>query len=230
VVAPFFHDIVPANVLASVTLEKNLGTFQSEQYAGTRVNKYALKLPTTNTEASFSADLIAQSVAILNSPTAVTVDPGVPFIFTNGSLSIFGNNPQITNVSLTIENTLKDTFTVQNQHTLQFLTATSRKVTGQFTAVFTSLNDTTWGYFNQMMPSLTATPVQGAISLTLAQPVGVGGSTWEINLPQVNLAKVGDEIKIGDIILQTFDFTASYQISSGAVLTSYIANSTNLPY
>lgn len=225
--APFFHNVVEANSLPSFTIEKNLGSYQSEQYAGCRMNKIDLKLPATNNEATMTADVIGQSVAILDSPTAVVVDQAPPFVFAEGSISLFGQSLiTVTSAELSLENTVKDTYTVQNQHTAQYVTPTSRKVTGKLTLVFTSLDDSTYGYFNKSMPSL-GTPTQGAISLSLTHP-GTSGSL-AITLPQCNIQKYADDIKVGDVIMTNLDFTASYQFSSASSMSSILGNSINTP-
>lgn len=221
--APYTHTVSASNGdLTSITVEKNLGNFQSEQYAGCKVNKYTLKLPATNTEASFTADVMGQSVAILNSPTAVTIDHDPPFVFAEGALTLFGQSlTQTTNVEITIENNLKEVFTVGSVHTLQYLVPTTRKITGKLTLVFTSLNDVTWGYFNKAMPSL-GTPTQGALLVTLQHPVSL--NEVQINLPQINIAKLTDQVKVGDVIMQDLEFTASYSFSSGYDMQAIIMN------
>lgn len=229
VIAPFYHNVSTKNTtgaegtLPSFTIEKNLGNYQSEQYAGCRVNKFDITLPATNSEASFTADLMGQSVAILSTPTAVTVDPAPPFVFAEGAVSLFGQTlTQATNVSFSIENTVKDSYTITNSHLAQFITPTTRKVTGKITMIFTSLNDATWGYFNQSLPSL-GTPTVGALTLTCTHP-GTNGAFY-VNLPQCNFAKIGDQLKIGDVILQDFDFTGSYSLTSTYSISSWVANS-----
>lgn len=231
VVAPFYHNISPANTLNSYTLEKNLGGKQSEQYAGCQIDSYNLKCPTTNAEVSFSSSIMALAVAILDSPTSETVDSGVPFVFAEGSISFLGNvMTTATNVEIDIQNTIKDTYTVGASHLPTYLTATTRKFSAKCTAVFDSLDDTDWGYFKKAFPS-TATsgaPVQGALSLTLTHPSG--GGIVGISFPQVNIDKIGDDVKVGDVITQSLDLVPSYDISTGYAIQAYVANSANTAY
>ena len=225
--APFYHNVVPSNAfLNSYTIEKNLANYQSEQYAGVRVDKFSLKLPTSNAEASFTADLIAKGVEILDSPTAITVDTAAPYVFTEGAVNFNGKAlVQATNIEFTIENTVKDTYSIVNSTLPTFLTPTTRKITGKLTMIWVSNDDDDWGYFKKMIPSLATngTPFQADLNLTLTHPLGAG--SFYVDFPQVNFAKVGDEIKIGDVIMQTFDFTAAYSIAAGTVMSSYVANS-----
>jgi hypothetical protein len=227
VVAPFYHNVLPSNsALNSYTIEKNLANYQSEQYAGCRVDKFSLKLPSTNAEVSFTADLFAKAVAILDTPTAVTVDQAAPYVFSEGAVNFNGKAlVQATNIEFTLENTVKDTFTITNSTLPTFLTPTTRKITGKCTMIWVSNDDTDWGYFKKMIPSLASggTPFQADLNVTLTHPLGAG--IFYIDFPQVNFAKVGDEIKIGDVIMQTFDFQAAYSIASSTVLSSYFANS-----
>lgn len=228
VIAPFYHAVTPGNRPISLTVEKNIANIASEQFSGCMVNSFGLKLPTTNAEASFTADIMAAGVAILDSPSAVAghVDTEVPFVFAEGALSLFGQSlTTVTNVTVDIGNTVKDTYTVGTSHLPTYLTPTTRTVKGQLTTVFYSLDDATYGYFKQSLPSLATagTPVQGALSLTLTHP---SGSLFNIALPQVNIQKIADEIKIGDVVMQTLDFQASYDIADSYILSSYFSNQT----
>lgn len=231
VVAPFYHNAAPANTLQSFTLEKNMGGKQSEQYAGCQIDSFNLKLPTSNAEASFSAAVMGLAVAVLTTPTAITVDSGNPFVFTEGSLSFQGNvMTTATNVEIDIQNTVKDTYTVGTSHLPTYLTATTRKFSAKCTAVFTSLNDAAWGYFSQAYPSIAPSnvPVVGALSLTLTHPSN--GGVIGISFPQVNIDKIGDEVKIGDVITQSLDLTPSYDIALGYAIQAYVANNSNVGY
>jgi hypothetical protein len=231
VIAPFYHNIAPANTLQSFTFEKNMGGKQSEQYAGCQIDSYNLKLPTSNAEVSFSASVLGLAVAVLTTPTVASYDTGVPFVFAEGSLSFQGNvMTTATNVEIDIQNTVKDTYTVGTSHLPTYLTATTRKFSAKCTAVFTSLNDVAWGYFSQAFPSLAPSnvPVVGALSLTLTHPAG--GGVIGISFPQVNIDKVGDDVKIGDVITQSLDLTPSYDITLGYAIQAYVANNANAAY
>ena len=231
VVAPFYHNVAPANTLQSFTVEKNMGGKQSEQYAGCQIDSFNLKLPTSNAEASFSAAVMGLAVAVLATPTVATYDTGIPFVFAEGALSFQGNvMTTATNVEIDIQNTVKDTYTVGTSHLPTYLTATTRKFSAKITAVFTSMNDAAWGYFSQAFPSLapSGVPVVGALSLTLTHPAG--GGVIGISFPQVNIDKIGDDVKIGDVITQSLDLTPSYDIATGYAIQAYVANAANTAY
>ena len=152
-------------------------------------------------------------------------------VLAEGSLSFQGNvMTTATNVEIDVQNTVKDTYTVGTSHLPTYLTATTRKFSAKCTAVFTSLDDAAWGYFKQAFPSVatSGTPTVGALSLTLTHPSG-GGITG-INFPQVNIEKIGDDVKVGDVITQSLDLTPSYDISDGYAIQAYVANNANTAY
>ena len=229
-VAPFYHSVIPMNRPISLTAERNLGGYQSQQYAGCMVDSFDLTLPTTNAAASFKANLSASTVAVLNTPTAVEslTDPAVPFVFAEGALSVFGqalNN--VTNVKFTLNNGVKENRTVAASHLPTFITPTSRILSGELTTVFYSLNDANYGFFENWHPNLS-TPVPGALSLTLAHP-GTGGSFY-ITLPSVSIEKVGTASKIGDLIMQTLSYKAAYNLTDNYSLQSYFTNTAYAPF
>ncbi len=141
--APYTHTVSTANTLASLTMEKNIGNFQSLQFAGCRVGKLGLKAATGNKEAEFSADFIAQTVAILTTPTTpITVVNESPFVFAEFNLTWQGYQiAQATNFDVEIDNGLKETYTFNQNHSVQFITPTSLKVSGSFDVVFDLLNN-----------------------------------------------------------------------------------------
>ncbi len=59
-VAPFYHNVVQANSLPSLTIEKNVGGYESLFFTGARVGKYSLKCQASDTEAAFTADVTAK--------------------------------------------------------------------------------------------------------------------------------------------------------------------------
>ena len=224
VVAPFTHTAVPTNTLPSFTIEKNVGGFESLQYAGARVNKFDIKSETGNKEASFTADMIALSELVMPTPTAISVDPATPFVFAEYSLSLFGQAlTQANKFSVAIDNGVKPTTTMASAHGPSFITPTTRKVSGEISLVYTSFDDATYGYFNKMLA-----PTQGAIVFTLQHPSN-GGSV-AINLPQMRIGKYGDDIKIGDIVITNLHYEAELQLSSSQSITATVINSAYLPY
>lgn len=224
VVAPYTHTALPTSGLPSFTIEKNTGGFESLQYAGSRINKFGIKAETGNKEAAFSADLLSLSEAVLVNPTAISVDTATPFVFAEYTLSLFGTAlTQANKFSFDIDNGVKATPTMSSLHGPSFITPTTRKVNGSISLVYTSFDDATFGYFNKMLA-----PTQGAIAFSLTHPASAGAVT--INMPQARIAKYGDDIKIGDIVITNLSFEAEMQLSSGQSITATVINSAYLPY
>lgn len=210
-VAPYTHTISTATLLPSFTVEKNVGGFQSEQYAGCRIGKMTLKCAASNTPVQITADLTGQSVTILSTPTAVTEVNELPFVFTSAALTVFGHlRSEATNVQIVIDNGLKETYTFSGQNGPNFITPASLKVNGSFDVVFSSLNDPTYGDFTTM-----ANQTLGALSLVFT----VGANVCTISLPQIVISKYATPLKVGDVIVATVDFQASRPLTGGSQYT-----------
>jgi hypothetical protein len=54
--------------------------------------------------------------------------------------------------------------------------------------------------------------------------------TFERAFPQVNIEKIGDDVKVGDVITQSLDLTPSYDIATGYAIQAYVANNANTGY
>jgi len=226
-VGPFTHALGYTNVLPSLTIEKNTGGHQSIQYRGCRVNKFALKCETTNAAANYTADVIAQQHTILTTPTALVDDTSLPWVFAEAALSTPPNgNPNISveAFELDIENGLKDSWTMNQSHYLQYLTPASFKVSGTFKAVWTSFNDTDWGYFsNAISASL------GSLTFSLTHAAG-GLETLTLNVPQASLTKYKDDLKTKDIVISNLSWEASYKVSTAQRITATLVNSQSTGY
>jgi Phage tail tube protein len=225
VVAPFTHTINQSNTLPSLTVEKNIGGFQSLQFAGCKVNKFDLKAPVGNTAVEMSADMMGQSIAVLNSPTAITVANELPFVFSEASLTVFGSaRNDVTNTTVSIENGIKDTYTYSGQHGPSFLTPVSLHTSGTIDVVFDSLTDSTYGDWTRM-----SNGTLGAYSFTLAHPASAG--TITINQPQIALSKYGSDVKVDGVVMSSLSYEASrpltggsqYSISATVVNNVYVA-------
>ena len=226
VVAPYTHTIQQQNTLPSLTVEKNMGGYQSLQFAGCRVNKFDLKAPAGNTAVEMTADLMAQSVAVLDSPTAVTVTNELPFVFSEASLSIYGGaRADVSNVSITLENGIKETYTYSGNHGPSFLTPVTFHVSGAIDVVWSSLDDATYGDFNR-----AHNQTLGAMTFTLAHPASAG--TITISLPQIALSKFGGTIKMEDVVMGALTYEASRPLSGSNqyTLQATVANQVYLPY
>jgi hypothetical protein len=235
--APFTHSIVQQNLLDSLTLEKEVGGYQSEQYQGCRVAKFSTKIAAGNTEADFTADVIAQGYNILSSPSAVSVVNESPFVFAEATLTLAGTaRLELSSISIDIENGLKETYTLAGQHAPQFITPVTRKISGAMTLVFSSLNDATYGYysrlFNESVGSGGAGYVQpGALSLAFQHP-GASGSGLTLSLNRAALKKYADDIKMQDVVMAQLDYEAYLDLGATPIntISGVAVNGVWLPY
>lgn len=223
VVAPFTHSIQQANVLSSLTVEKQLGGFESLQFSGARVNKFEVQATNGNQEIGISADLMAKHAAVLDSPSAISVVNESPYVFAETTLSLNSTAvAQATSADLTIENGLKDTFTFNSSHELQFLTPLTRTVSFKADLVFTSLDDATWGYWTQMT---NGTPF--SIALAFTHPAS--GGTVSFTMPNARIKTYTDAVKIDDIILSTITFDVGLNLSTLQTISATVVNGLYLP-
>ena len=225
---PYTHTISPANTLASWTIEKNLGGYESEQYAGCRINKIDIDCTTGNQEAKATAEVIAQSVAVLSSPTAVSlVSTDTPFVPENQvTLSALGTaRTDATSCKVSFTNNLKATYTLDSSNNLAYLTPLARQCNGQIVVVWQSLDDATYGYLKKM-PIGGGSAVTGTLVLTISQ-----GANRQIvlTLNQIQLSKLADDIKMSDVVMTTLDFEASYVIGS-SLLSCVVKNGRSTQY
>lgn len=226
VVTPFTHTIVQSNTLASLTVEKNIGGFQSLQFAGCRVGKWDLKAPVGNTAVEMSMDMSGQSVAVLNSPTGVNIVDEIPYVFAEANLTIYGTlRTEASNVTISVDNGLKETYTYSNQHGPSFITPLTIHTSGALDVVFSSLNDATYGDWSRM-----ANGTLGALDFTLVHPAN--GGTIDIQMPQVALSKYANDLKIDDVVMSSLTYEASRPLSGATQYTmrAIINNNVYLPY
>ncbi len=218
---PYTHTIAEANILQSLTVEKNIGNFQSLQFAGTRVSKYSIKAAAGNSAAEFTADLVAQSVAILGTPTTVVVVNEEPFVFSEFTLTS-GSNAihQATNFQLDIDNVLKETYTFNQSPEVQFLTPTALKVSGSFDVVFDNLSSTNFDWFTQAINGS-----QAALSFELQHPAGL---SITFSMPLVTLSKTDQDTKPESVVMETVNFEAMY--SSGSTISAVVVNNVSTAY
>lgn len=225
VVAPFTHSVAQANALPSLTVEKNIGGYQSLQFTGARVNKWDLKAAVGDNTMDYTADIITQSAVVLDTPNPVAVTDELPFVFPETSLSLFGQSlTQATTVDLSIENGLKPTYTFNGSHDLEFLTPVTRLITGTVDLVFTSLDDPTWGYYTQMLAA-----TQAPLSLTFTHPTAPGYSV-AIDLAQATLKTYKDDIKLEDVVITSLAFEAMLDLSTNTTISATVKNGRYLPY
>jgi hypothetical protein len=222
VIAPYLHTISQANSLPSLTVEKNMGGVQSLQFAGCRVNKLDIKAPVGNTPVEMTADMMAQSVTTMATPTPPSITNEMPFVFAEASLSIYGGpRADASNVSISIENGIKETYTYSGNHSPSFLTPVTLKVGGAIDVVWSSLTDATYGDWNRVHQQ-----VLGAFTFALTHPASAG--TITVNLPQIALSKFGATIKDEDVIMSALSYEASKPLSGATPYTIQATVSNNV--
>jgi len=220
----YTHTVAQAVIVPSVTIEKNIGGTQSLQFAGARVGKYSIKAAATDTEAQFTCDLTAQSYAILDSPSAISIVNEEPFVFAEYVLDWNGNQlAQSSNFTLDIDNGIKATYTMNGTHEAQFVTATILKISGTFDVVWDSLDNATYGYFSQMEAQLDA-----ALSLSLTHPASGGSIT--LTMPHVRLTRDVIDPKVADVVMETVSFTAHRYIGTASTISAVIVNGRSAQY
>ncbi len=224
VLAPFTHTIRQANALSSFTVEKDMGGFDSLQFAGARINKFNISTQNGDTEATFSADLVAKSSAVLDSPSAISIVSESPFVFAEATLTLFSDAViQCTDFSMDIENGLVSTYTFNSSHNLQFLTPVTRRVSGKIDVVFTSLDDADWGYYTKMINGSS-----GALVFALTHPASGGSITF--TLPLVYLKLATDAVKMEDVIMTSLSYEAFLNLSTLQTISASVVDSQYLPF
>lgn len=225
VAAPFTHNFQQQNTLPSLTIEKNIGGYQSLQFAGCRSNKWELKAPVGNTAPEMTIDLMGQSVLVLDTPTGITIANEAPYVFAEANLTLASNaRADASNITATIENMVKETYTYSNQHGPSFLTPVQVHGSGSVDVVFSSLDNATYGDFTRMQNGTL-----GALQFTLAHAASAGSIT--LNYPQVALSKYANPLKVDDIVLSNLTWEASrplsgptqYTVNAVAVNSTYVA-------
>ena len=222
--APYTHTFAQAVDLASMTIEKNVGDKESQQFFGCRVNKYTLTGQATNTEADISVDVIGQGYQTLTAPTAITTVNESPFIFAEAALSFLGQSVgTVVSFEVDIQNGLQATYTMNGTHYLEYLTPVTLMVNGTLEVVFDSFDDPTYGYYSKMINATS-----GALTITLTHPAS-GGSV-EINLPEVRLATIAIAPSLTSVVLETLSWTAEYSQTSGFTVGATVTNSVSTAY
>jgi len=224
--AMYLHTVTQANTLPSFTVEKNIGGFESLQFAGSRINKLGITSTTGNAEATIAVDWRSKHSAVLATPSAISVTDESPFVFAETTLSLSNQAViQATSADVSIENGLKDTYTYNGTHDLQFLTPVTRLVTFKCDVVFTSLDDPTWGYWTQM----TSTPSTNfPVQLAFTHP-STGGYIM-FYMPKGRLKTYTDAIKMDDVVMSTLTIDLGLNLSTLTTVTAFISNGVYLPY
>lgn len=228
VVAPYAHTIQEQNTLSSLTIEKNVGgtTRQSLQYAGCKVNKFDLKAPVANEAVSLTADIMAQSVLVMDTPSTPSIVAENPFVFAEAAVSFYGTpRYESANLVLNIDNMLKESYTYSGFHGPSFITSTGLHVSGTLDMYWSSFDDATYGDFNRLINQTT-----GVLSLTLTHPASAG--TIVFTIPQIALAKAVIDAKDADVVQSNLTWEATRPLSGASQYTvqAVVTNSAFLPY
>ena len=226
--APYTHTVSQANLASqveSVTIEKNVGNFQSLQFAGCRVGKASIKAQATNQPVTVDYDCSASVVAVLDTPTAVSLNlTEQPYNFTECTVSLDGTNRyEASNIQLDIDNGLLETYTMDGHHGPTFLSNVLVHVSGQLDVVWSSFDDATYGDFNKMINGTT-----GALLLTITHPATAGSAA--ITLPKVALSKYSNDIKITDVVMSTLNYEAGKDLSTSKTISAVFTNSQATAY
>lgn len=228
VIAPYTHTIVQSNQLPSLTIEKNVGgtARQSLQYAGCRVNKFDIKAPVSNEACGITADIMAQSVLVLDTPSTPSITNENPFVFAEGSLSFFGTSRyEAANLVVNIDNMMKETYTYSQNHGPSFITSTGLHVSGTLDMVWSSMDDVTYGDFTRLINQTT-----GALTMTFTHPASAG--TITISIPQIAISKLPIDPKPDDVVMSAVTWEASRPLTGATQYTvqATVVNSAYLGY
>jgi hypothetical protein len=224
VTAPFTHSITASNTLPSLTVEKNIGGAESIQFSGARINKYDIQCQAADQEVQVTADFMAKHAAVLATPTPISLTSESGYYFAECTFKLNGQTvAQATDVGLTIDNGLKDTFTLNGSHELGFLTPAALKLSGKATVVFHNLDDVTWGYWN-LMQSLTD---MGTFDLKFSSGAN---DNIEFTCPRTRISKYTDAIKSGDVITSALTFEMALDLATMTTISATMTNSVYLPY
>lgn len=226
VTTPYTHILNEANTLPSLTVEKNLGNFQSLQFAGCRVGKFELKAPVGNSPVEIAVDMSGQSVATLSTPTTFSIANELPYVFAEANLTMFGNvRSEVSNTVISIDNGLKETWTYSGSHGPSYITPVTLHTSGTIDLVWDSLTDATFGDFNRAHNGTL-----GAFQFSLIHPTN--GGTITFFLPQVVLNKYANDLKMEDVIMSTLSYEASRSLTGNTQFTvqATVTNTNYLPY
>jgi hypothetical protein len=230
VTAPFTHRVQEAVQLSSFTVEKNLGGpsaygGESLQFTGARVGKLSINATTTDAEMTMSADMTAQSYTILDSPTPVSIVNESPFVFAEGTLSLFGQTlAQAQSFSMDIENGLVSSYTFNQSHNLEFLSPVTLMVSGKMDVIWDSFDDATWGYLTQ-----ETNGTGGALSFAAVHPGSPTAGSVTFSCPNVFLKSVQEQPKFEDVITSTLSWMAFLDFTTGNSVSATIVNASYLP-
>lgn len=226
VVAPYTHTCIPTASLPTLSVQSRIGDTQAQEWAGVAVNKFSLKGQATNTAIDFTADVIAKTYAINDSPAFINVIDESPLEWV-GLTTTYNNLTvsQANNLTFDLDNGVVEDYTFNQQHTVEFLTPAKLIANGTFDVIYNSLDDPEWGFFSQILSNQIST----GLSFNFTGP---NGSAFEVIMDKVNLSTYKDAVKEGETIKTTLGFEAALSLSDTPVRTLkvLVTDSRYLPF
>ena len=154
-----------------------------------------------------------------------------PFVFAEFILDWKGAQiSQAGNFTIEIDTGVKPTYTFNGSHEAQFITATKIGAKGSFDVVWDALNDADglgYDFFSQIQEMANgASPA--SLSFALTHPATGYGIT--LSMPNVFLAKSQHPVKLGDVVMETIEFTAARPPGASYTIQAVIVNGTSSAY
>jgi len=220
---PYTHTFTPGDLSGksmSVQVGRpfSTGTVQSFSILGTKVTQAEISAE-VNDYAHLTLSLYGNHEDTGQTLATATYPTLVPFVFTNGTLTVGGSAQDVRNFTLTIDNAL-----IIDRH---FIRATTperskepleggyRQVTGSFEADFDSL--TAYNrYVNGTQASMVLAFSSGTTSLTITMNVRFDGETPTIDSPD-------------DLVTLNMGYKAISSTSDAAAITAVLVNSDSSP-
>lgn len=222
----YTHTITAGTVLPSLTIEKALGNYQSEQYAGCQVGSLSIASSVSGDPVRLNCEIAAQSAQILDPPSSVplVIDED-PFVFREGTITVLGGavGATIQNVELRIDNYTYTAYVYGQLNNPAIITPTSRTVRGSFDVSWLSLNDSTYGWWSKM-----ANMASGTLSVTWAK---ADGTSVNFYCPNMVIHDLNDNIDPNNLVGQHLTFDGYYDILNDLPsITATIVNAVAEPY
>ncbi|MES1975827.1 MAG: hypothetical protein V4472_25495 [Pseudomonadota bacterium] len=166
--------------------------------------------------------------ATMGTPSYVNEEP---FVFAEFILTWAGGQlSQAGNFALDIETGVKPTYTFNGSHEAQFITATKILAKGSFDVVWDDLvdsDDLGYDFFTQIQQMANG-GMPAALTFALTHPSTGYGIT--LSMPNVFLSKSQHPVKLGDVVMETLDFTAARPPGASSTISATIVNGVSTSY
>ncbi len=203
----YTHSVTASTVLPSLTIEKALGGYQSEQYAGCQVGALTIASSVSGDPVRLNCEIAAQSAQVLDPPSfAPLVIDEDPFVFREGTITLFGGavGATIQNVQLRIDNYTYTAYVYGQLNNPAIITPTARSARGSWDVTWIALNDSTSGGCTKM-----ANKASGTMSVTWAK---TDGTSINVSLPNMVIEDLSDQISPTNLVGQHLTFDAYYDV------------------